>query len=110
VDNFRRLSVGRPNLDLVVEPSRGWIRRLSGACWQHRRLVLLALVSSVIGVGFQAAGPVLVKFVVDDAVAGQTGRLGWLVVALLTMELLTFGTAFVRRYLGGRLALDVQHD
>ncbi len=26
------------------------------------------------------------------------------------MELSTFGTAFVRRYLGGRLALDVQHD
>src|SRR4051812_14063651 len=26
------------------------------------------------------------------------------------MELLTFGTAFLRRYLGGRLALDVQHD
>jgi ATP-binding cassette, subfamily B, bacterial len=110
VDNIRRLSVGRPNLDLVAEPSRGWIRRLSGACWQHRRLVLLSLVSSVIGVGFQAAGPLLVKFVVDDAVAGQTGRLGWLVAALLTMELLTFGTAFVRRYLGGRLALDVQHD
>jgi ATP-binding cassette subfamily B protein len=102
--------VGRPNLDLVVEPSRGWIRRLSAACWQHRRLVLLSLVSSVIGVGFQAAGPLLVKFVVDDAVAGRTERLWWLVSALVVMELMTFGTAFVRRYLGGRLALDVQHD
>ena len=72
--------------------------------------MLSSLVSSVIGVGFQAAGPILVKFVVDDAVAGRTGRLGWLVSTLLIMELLTFGTAFVRRYLGGRLALDVQHD
>jgi ATP-binding cassette subfamily B protein len=72
--------------------------------------VLLAIASSVIGVGFQAAGPVLVKLVVDDAVAGQTGRLGWLVGALVLMELSTFATAFVRRYLGGRLALDVQHD
>jgi ATP-binding cassette subfamily B protein len=72
--------------------------------------VVLSVVSSVIGVGFQAAGPLLVKFVVDDAVAGTTSRLGWLVAGLVAMELLTFGTAFLRRYLGGRLALDVQHD
>ncbi|HEX2130883.1 MAG TPA: ABC transporter transmembrane domain-containing protein [Actinophytocola sp.] len=91
-------------------PSPGWIRRLSAACWRHRRLVVLSIVSSVIGVGFQAAGPLLVKFVVDDAVAGTTERLGWLVGTLLLMELSTFATAFVRRYLGGRLALDVQHD
>ena len=64
----------------------------------------------MIGVGFQAAGPLLVKFVVDDAVAGETSGLGWLIGALLVMELLTFGSAFLRRYLGGRLALDVQHD
>jgi ATP-binding cassette subfamily B protein len=71
---------------------------------------VLSITSSVIGVGFQAAGPVLVKLVVDDAVAGTTARLAWLVAALVLMELSTFVTAFVRRYLGGRLALDVQHD
>lgn len=71
---------------------------------------MLAVVSSVVGVGFQAAGPILVKLVVDDAVSGRTAALGWLVTALVVMELLTFATAFLRRYLGGRLALDVQHD
>ncbi|MFL6121829.1 ABC transporter ATP-binding protein [Actinophytocola sp.] len=90
--------------------SPGWIRRLSAACWRHRRQVVLSLAASVIGVGFQAAGPVLVKLVVDDAVAGTTARLAWLVAVLILMELSTFVTAFVRRYLGGRLALDVQHD
>ncbi len=68
------------------------------------------MVASVVGVGFQAAGPLLVKFVVDDAVAGRTNRLAWLVAALAGMEVLTFASAFLRRYLGGRLALDVQHD
>ncbi|MGH3762611.1 ABC transporter ATP-binding protein, partial [Actinophytocola sp.] len=96
--------------DKPVEPSRGWIRRLSAACWRHRRLVLLSLIFSMIGVGFQAAGPIMVKLVVDDAMAGRTNRLWWLVAAMLVMELSTFGSAFVRRYLGGRLALDVQHD
>jgi ATP-binding cassette subfamily B protein len=95
----------------VPEPSqRGWIRRLSAACWRHPRVVVLSVVAAVVGVGFQAAGPILVKFVVDDAVAGRTDALGWLVGGLVAMELLTFGTAFVRRYIGGRLALDVQHD
>ncbi|MGB3443936.1 MAG: ABC transporter ATP-binding protein [Actinophytocola sp.] len=89
---------------------QGWIRRLSAACWRHRRLVVFSIVSSVIGVGFQAAGPLLVKLVVDDAVAGTTERLAWLIAAMVLMELSTFATAFVRRYLGGRLALDVQHD
>ena len=102
--------MGAPTVEVVPETSPGWIRRLSAACWQHRRLVVLAIVSSVVGVGFQAAGPVLVKLVVDDAVAGTTARLGWLVATLVLMELSTFVTAFVRRYLGGRLALDVQHD
>ncbi|RLK61142.1 ABC transporter transmembrane domain-containing protein [Actinokineospora cianjurensis] len=90
--------------------SPGWIRRLSSACWRHRALVLSALAASVIGVGFQAAGPLLVKFVIDNAVAGHTVGLGWLVAGLVGLEVLTFASAFLRRYLGGRLALDVQHD
>jgi ATP-binding cassette subfamily B protein len=71
---------------------------------------MLSLAAAVLGVGLQAAGPLLVKVAVDDAVAGNTQRLGALTAALVGMELLTFGTAFLRRYLGGRLALDVQHD
>ncbi|MBP2322928.1 ATP-binding cassette subfamily B protein [Kibdelosporangium banguiense] len=94
----------------MPENSPGWIRRLAGAAWRHRRLVLFSVLASVIGVGFQAVGPILVKVAVDGAVAGHTDGLAGLVAALVVMELLTFGSAFVRRYLGGRLALDVQHD
>ncbi|MFC5290145.1 ABC transporter ATP-binding protein, partial [Actinokineospora guangxiensis] len=88
----------------------GWIRRLWGACWRHRGLVVLSVLASVIGVGFVALSPLLVKAVVDDAVDGSTQRLWWLVGGLAALALLSFGSAFVRRYLGGRLALDVQHD
>ncbi|WP_424983671.1 ABC transporter ATP-binding protein [Labedaea rhizosphaerae] len=89
---------------------QGWIRRLAGACWAHPRLVLLSILSSAVGVGFQAGGPLLVKVAVDDAVAGSTHRIGWLAAGLIGLELLTFAGAFVRRYVGGRLSLDVQHD
>ncbi|GAA1962325.1 ABC transporter ATP-binding protein [Amycolatopsis minnesotensis] len=94
----------------AAPPGPGWIRRLSAACWRHPALVVLAFTASIVGVGLQAAGPLLVKVALDDAVAGATGRLGVLITALLGLHLLTFASAFARRYVGGRLALDVQHD
>ena len=88
----------------------GWIRKLWAACWRHPRLALGALLASGVGVGAEAATPLLTRLAVDDAVAGITQRLGWLVAALAGVALLQFATAFVRRYLGGWLSLDVQHD
>ncbi|MBW4716308.1 ABC transporter ATP-binding protein [Saccharothrix obliqua] len=90
--------------------TQGWIRRLASACWQHRPLVVTSVLAAVVGVGLQAVSPLLVKVAVDDATAGRTDRLAWLAAVLVGLELLTFGTAFLRRYLGGRLAVDVQHD
>ncbi|MEV0680656.1 ABC transporter ATP-binding protein [Actinosynnema sp. NPDC050436] len=96
-------------MDPVTQP-RGWIRRLATACWEHRSLVVWSVLAAVVGVGLQAVSPLLVKSAVDDAVAGRTDRLAGLAAVLVGLELLTFGTAFVRRFLGGRLAVDVQHD
>jgi ATP-binding cassette subfamily B protein len=90
--------------------TKGWIRRLTAACWQHPRLVVLSVVAAVVGVGLQAAGPLLLKTAIDDSTVGRTDRLWPLMVALVVLEVLTFGSAFLRRYLGGRLALGVQHD
>jgi ATP-binding cassette subfamily B protein len=73
-------------------------------------VVVLSLAAAIVGVGLQATSPLLVKVAVDDAVGGRTGQLGGLAVALIAVQVLSFGTAFVRRYVGGRLALDVQHD
>ncbi|HEY2724793.1 MAG TPA: ABC transporter transmembrane domain-containing protein, partial [Pseudonocardiaceae bacterium] len=96
--------------DQITAAPQGWIRRLAGACWRHPHLTVAALVASGIGVGLEAATPLITRVAVDDAVAGGTSALGWLVAALVAVALVRFGTAFVRRYLGGRLSLDVQHD
>jgi ATP-binding cassette subfamily B protein len=88
----------------------GWIRRLATACWRHPKVAVAALLASSIGVGMEAITPLLTRLAVDDAVAHTTARLGWLVVALVGAALLHCATAFMRRYLGGRLSLDVQHD
>ncbi|HEY3895242.1 MAG TPA: ABC transporter ATP-binding protein [Pseudonocardiaceae bacterium] len=89
---------------------RGWIRKLWAACWRHPYIAATALLASGVGVGMEAITPLLTRLALDDAVAGTTQRLAWLVAALAGVALLQFGTAFLRRYLGGRLSLDVQHD
>jgi ATP-binding cassette subfamily B protein len=72
--------------------------------------VWLSLFAAILGVGLQATSPLLVRVAVDGAVSGQTGKLGALAIGLVGLQVLAFGTAFIRRYVGGRLALDVQHD
>jgi ATP-binding cassette subfamily B protein len=61
------------------------------------------------GTGLEAVGPLFTRLGVNDAVAGRTDRLGWLIGILIGLAAVRFGAAFVRRYLAGRLALDVQH-
>ncbi|KZB87832.1 ABC transporter [Amycolatopsis regifaucium] len=86
------------------------MRRLAASCWKHPWLVVLSLGAAIIGVGLQAAAPLLIREALDDAVAGETSRLGLLAAVMAVLQVLTFGNAFARRYVGGRLALDVQHD
>lgn len=68
------------------------------------------MTAAILSVGVQAASPLLVRAAVDDAVAGHTSGLGGIAAALVTLQVVAFGSAFLRRYVGGRLALDVQHD
>jgi ATP-binding cassette subfamily B protein len=91
-------------------PSPGWIRRLVVACWRHRAVTLSAMGASVLGVGLDAVTPLLTRAAVDGAVAGDTSGLPQVAGLLVALAVISFVAAFVRRYLGGRLSLDVQHD
>jgi ATP-binding cassette, subfamily B, bacterial len=77
---------------------------------RHPAVTITALVASALGVSLEAIGPLFTRVAVDDAVQGSTAVLGQIVAAMLGLALIRFGAAFLRRYLGGRLALDVQHD
>ncbi|HEX4356754.1 MAG TPA: ABC transporter ATP-binding protein [Pseudonocardia sp.] len=91
-------------------PGPGWIRRLLAACWRHPVVTSSSLLAATLGVGLEAVGPLLTKVAVDNSVRGVTTGLPALVIALAALAVVRFGAAFVRRYLGGRLSLDVQHD
>jgi ATP-binding cassette subfamily B protein len=98
----------------VIEPappgSGGWIRRLWPFLAAHRRDVFLAFGASIAGMGLSSLTPLVTKFVVDDVVVNHHGSIApWLVV-LFVIAIAAFAGAYVRRYVGGRVALDVQYD
>ncbi|MFJ4719041.1 ABC transporter ATP-binding protein [Streptomyces luteogriseus] len=93
-----------------MTPKRGWARRLWAYAWRHPKDVVLALGSSLAGMAVMALVPLITKVIIDDVVSDHTRDMttwaGLLVAAALVVYVLTY----VRRYYGGRLALDVQHD
>jgi ATP-binding cassette subfamily B protein len=71
---------------------------------------VLALGSSLGGMAVMALVPLIIKVVIDDVITAGTRSLttwtGLLVAAAVAVYVMTY----IRRYYGGRLALDVQHD
>ena len=93
-----------------MELQRGWARRLAGYAWRYPKDVLLALGSSLAGMAVMALVPLVTKVIIDDVIGDHSrGMAPWAGVLLGAAVLIYFLT-FIRRYYGGRLALDVQHD
>ncbi|MFI9361621.1 ABC transporter transmembrane domain-containing protein [Kitasatospora sp. NPDC053057] len=88
----------------------GWLRRLIGYSWRSRRSLLLAFGASLLGMAVTALVPLVTKLIIDDVIVAHTRSLTPWAVLLLLAAVVVFGCTQVRRYYGGRLALDVQHD
>ncbi|KJS52970.1 ABC transporter [Streptomyces rubellomurinus subsp. indigoferus] len=86
------------------------MRRLLGYCWRSRRSLLLAFGASLLGMAVTALVPLVTKLIIDDVITAHTRPLAPWAVVLLLAAAVVFGCTQVRRYYGGQLALDVQHD
>ena len=96
--------------DPSTPPEGGWIRRLSPYLLAHRRNVVIALVAAVVGQGLSALTPVFAAVVIDDGISTDTRPIWPWLVALVAAGLASFVCAYVRRWIGGRVSLDVQFD
>ncbi|MFC8170495.1 MULTISPECIES: ABC transporter ATP-binding protein [unclassified Streptomyces] len=94
----------------VGEKQQGWARRLAGYAWRYRANTLLALGSSLLGMGVLALVPLFTKVIIDDVIGTRTRDLATWTGLLVGAAVLVYALTYVRRYYGGRLALDVQHD
>ncbi|MGW7436664.1 ABC transporter ATP-binding protein [Streptomyces sp. NPDC054849] len=89
---------------------QGWGRRLAGYTWRYRLNVLLALGSSLAGMAVMAFVPLVTKVIIDDVIGDQSKPMGVWAGLLIAAALAVYVLTYIRRYYGGRLALDVQHD
>ncbi|WP_426403596.1 ABC transporter ATP-binding protein [Streptomyces sp. R-07] len=94
----------------VGEKQQGWARRLAGYAWRYKANTLLALGSSLLGMAVLALVPLVTKVIIDDVIGTKTRDLGVWTGLLIGAAVLVYVLTYVRRYYGGRLALDVQHD
>ncbi len=88
----------------------GWIRRLIGYLLPHRRNVIIAFGAAIAGMVVAALTPVLERLIVDDVVLGRRRPLAPWLALLVAAGLFRFGAAHLRRFVGGRVALDLQYD
>ncbi|MBD9703725.1 ABC transporter ATP-binding protein [Streptomyces sp. ID01-12c] len=89
---------------------RGWARRLAGYAWRYPKDVILALGASLAGMAVMALVPLITKVIIDDVIGDNTRDMAPWAAALIGAALLVYVSTYIRRYYGGRLALDVQHD
>src|SRR5262249_54317424 len=89
---------------------RGWLRRIVAACWRYRGQVILAFGASLIGMSITALVPLVQPTIGDDSILSHKRALLPLAGLLVLAALVSYGATYTRRYMGGKLALDVQHD
>ncbi len=88
----------------------GWIRRLSGYVFRHKRDIALALAAAVFGSICQTIVPLVEREIVDRVILEHASPLWTWLVVLVALAAGAFGAAYIRRYRGGRVALAVQFD
>ncbi|MER7163881.1 ABC transporter ATP-binding protein [Streptomyces lydicus] len=88
----------------------GWARRLIRDCWQYRKDVLLALGSSLGGMAVLALVPLVPKLIIDDVIVRHDRALAPWASLLVLAAVVVYVLTYLRRFYGGRLALDIQHD
>jgi ATP-binding cassette subfamily B protein len=89
---------------------RGWLWRLTRYCWRYRASVLLALGASLGGMAVTALVPLVPKLIIDDVIVKHDKPLAPWAITLIAAAVVVYALTYLRRYYGGRLALDVQYD
>ena len=87
-----------------------WLRRLAGYCWHHRRTVIIALAGALAATVATAAIPLVQRQIIDNVIVTHRQSIWPLAGLLVVAAAVNFYGIYLRRYRGGRLSLDVQHE
>jgi ATP-binding cassette, subfamily B, bacterial len=100
----------KPGAALGSGYGEGWLRRLTAYCWRHKSLSIVAFGASLVSTLATIAVPLIQRDIVDNAILKQVQPIWPGALLLIGVALISFGSVYLRRYRGGQLSLDVQHD
>jgi ATP-binding cassette, subfamily B, bacterial len=86
------------------------LRRLAAYSWRYRWNVMVALGGALLATMATAAIPLVQRRIIDDVIVTHHQSIWPLAGLLLAAAAVNFGGIYLRRFYGGRLSLDVQHD
>jgi ATP-binding cassette, subfamily B, bacterial len=94
-----------------VQPSNEarWLRRLAGYCWRFRRDVIISLTGALLYTVATLTIPLLQRNIIDNVIVTRKESIWPLAIGLLLAAAANFIGVYMRRYRGGKMALDVQH-
>ncbi|MFC4243883.1 ABC transporter ATP-binding protein [Gryllotalpicola reticulitermitis] len=94
-----------------AEPAQiSWTRRLWSYVLRHRVGLFTALGAALLGSGCQVLTPLVARQIVDRVIGQHAGNLVVWLVILIVLAAANFGFSYLRRYRGGKVALEVQND
>jgi ATP-binding cassette, subfamily B, bacterial len=88
----------------------GWIRKLWPFLARHKRKVFIAFGVAIGTTLITTAIPLVERAVIDGVIETQQRSLWPLLALLVGLGVVNFVLSYIRRFIGGRYAFDVQHD
>jgi ATP-binding cassette subfamily B protein len=92
------------------EPGVGWLRRLGPFIGRYRGTVITTLVFSVVAQTLIGLLPLVQQMILDDSILSHDRPIGPLLVLLVLTGVAGFSANYVRRYLGAKVSVYLQHD
>ena len=103
------MSIGNGNDDVLSSREGRWIRRLAVYCLRFKRDVVISLGGAVLYTATALAIPLLQRSIIDNVIVSHKESVWPLAIALASAAITGFIGVYLRRYRGGKMALDVQH-
>src|ERR1700733_4014444 len=95
--------------DDVPTNEKRWLRRLIGYCWRFKRDVIISMAGALVYTAAALVIPLLQRDVIDNVIVTHKESIWPLAIGLLIAAAANFVGIYMRRYRGGKMALDVQH-
>lgn len=88
----------------------GWLRRLGPFIRRYRGTVIATLICSVVAQVLIGLLPLIQQRILDHSIIERDRPLGPMLILLVGTGVLGFTTNYMRRYLGGKVSVDLQYD